>query len=126
MKLEDAVKILNTFLLADIPEIITQEEFDSVKKSIQTLLNSIKEKDEQINSLIEDVEDIMKEAQSNAEIYRKTFAKLTKANNTIDNMIEYIDINCDCVRGFDNCEDKDDPHCQDCIKSYFMKEKEGN
>ena len=28
-------EILNTFLLANIPEIITQEEFDDVKKAIK-------------------------------------------------------------------------------------------
>lgn len=30
-------EILNTFLLANIPEIITQEEFDDVKKAIKEL-----------------------------------------------------------------------------------------
>ena len=30
-------EILNTFLLANIPEIITQEEFDDVKKAIREL-----------------------------------------------------------------------------------------
>ena len=30
-------EILNTFLLANIPEIITQEEFDDVKKAIKDL-----------------------------------------------------------------------------------------
>lgn len=30
-------EILNTFLLANIPEIITQEEFDDVKKAIKQL-----------------------------------------------------------------------------------------
>ena len=31
-------EILNTFLLANIPEIITQEEFNDVKKAIKQLL----------------------------------------------------------------------------------------
>ncbi len=37
--MEKDIEILQTFLLADIPEIITQEEFDDVKQSIQNLLN---------------------------------------------------------------------------------------
>ena len=31
-------EVLNTFLLANIPEIITQEEFNDVKKAIKELL----------------------------------------------------------------------------------------
>ena len=35
-------QILNTFLLANIPEIITQEEFDDVKKAIFEMLKENK------------------------------------------------------------------------------------
>ena len=36
-------EILNTFLLANIPEIITQEEFDDVKKAIFLFLKENKQ-----------------------------------------------------------------------------------
>lgn len=36
-------EILNTFLLANIPEIITQEEFDDVKKAIFEMLKENKQ-----------------------------------------------------------------------------------
>ena len=52
-------EILNTFLLANIPEIITQEEFDDVKKAIRELQQEnkqlkevIKEVREYINSKV--------------------------------------------------------------------------
>ena len=44
-------EILNTFLLANIPEIITQEEFDDVKKSIKELLQENKKYKEVIDRL---------------------------------------------------------------------------
>ena len=44
-------EVLNTFLLANIPEIITQEEFDDVKKSIKELLQENKKYKEVIDRL---------------------------------------------------------------------------
>ena len=50
-------EILNTFLLANIPEIITQEEFDDVKKTIREL--------QQENKQLKDNWDKLKEWASN-------------------------------------------------------------
>lgn len=44
-------EILNTFLLANIPEIITQEEFNDVKKAIKELLQENKQLKEKVNKL---------------------------------------------------------------------------
>ena len=44
-------QILNTFLLANIPEIITQEEFDDVKKAIFEMLKENKQLKEKVNQL---------------------------------------------------------------------------
>ena len=44
-------EILNTFLLANIPEIITQEEFNDVKKAIKQLLQENQKYKEVIDKL---------------------------------------------------------------------------
>ena len=49
----DKEKILNTFLLANIPEIITQEEFDDVKKTIRELQQENKQLKDNWNKLKE-------------------------------------------------------------------------
>ena len=36
--MKKTIDILNTFLLADIPEIITQDEFDEVQDAIRNLI----------------------------------------------------------------------------------------
>ena len=46
-------EILNTFLLANIPEIITQEEFDDVKKAIKQLQKENKKYKEVIDKAID-------------------------------------------------------------------------
>ena len=58
-------EILNTFLLANIPEIITQEEFDDVKKAIRELQQENKE----LKDVIEEVREyINSKVISNGEI----------------------------------------------------------
>ena len=51
-------EILNTFLLANIPEIITQEEFNDVKKAIKYLLQENKKYKEVIEKAIEKLEEV--------------------------------------------------------------------
>ena len=46
-------EVLNTFLLANIPEIIMQEEFDDVKKAIKELQQENKKYKEAIDKLKE-------------------------------------------------------------------------
>ena len=46
-------EVLNTFLLANIPEIITQEEFNDVKKAIKHLLQENKQYKEVIDKIKE-------------------------------------------------------------------------
>ena len=49
-------EVLNTFLLANIPEIITQEEFDDVKKAIKEL----QQENKQLKEVIEEVREYTK------------------------------------------------------------------
>ena len=49
-------EILNTFLLANIPEIITQEEFNDVKKAIKQLQQENKKYKEVIDKAIKLIE----------------------------------------------------------------------
>ena len=51
-------EILNAFLLANIPEIITQEEFNDVKKEIKHLLQENKKYKEVIEKAIEKLEEV--------------------------------------------------------------------
>ena len=46
-------EVLNTFLLANIPEIMTQEEFNDVKKAIKHLLQENKQYKEVIDKIKE-------------------------------------------------------------------------
>ena len=51
-------EVLNTFLLANIPEIITQEEFNDVKKAIKQLQKENKKYKEVIDKAIEKLEKV--------------------------------------------------------------------
>ena len=54
-------EVLNTFLLANIPEIITQEEFNDVKKAIKHLLQENKQYKEVIDKVIKEIKKELKE-----------------------------------------------------------------
>ena len=56
-------EILNTFLLANIPEIITQEEFNDVKKAIKQLLQENQKYKEVIAKAIEYIYHFSKESE---------------------------------------------------------------
>lgn len=51
-------------------------------------------------------------------------AEIEKKDKMIDEMIDYIDNECGCIKGFKNCENIEDPHCKDCIKQYFERKVE--
>lgn len=51
--MDEKEETLNTFLLANIPEIIMQEEFDDVKKAIKELQQENKKYKEVIDKAIE-------------------------------------------------------------------------
>lgn len=55
-------EILNTFLLANIPEIITQEEFNDVKKAIKEL----QQENKQLKSILVELEEWLKETRINS------------------------------------------------------------
>ena len=65
-------EVLNTFLLANIPEIITQEEFNDVKKAIKQLQKENKKYKEVIDKAIDYVEngDLLYLASKCSVIYR--------------------------------------------------------
>ena len=62
-------EVLNTFLLANIPEIITQEEFDDVKKAIKELQHQNKKYKEVIDKAIEYI-DYSTKYRNGADIYQ--------------------------------------------------------
>ena len=101
-------EVLNTFLLANIPEIITQEEFNDVKKAIKHLLQENKELKEHIEKYehyckTTGIEELMKENQKYKEV--------------IDKVIEYIDDWLFNVGGMGACMDyKDIKEILDILK----------
>ena len=70
-------EILNTFLLANIPEIITQEEFDDVKKAIK--------QSQQENQELKEMHKTM------ASYALDNEAKIDELKYRIDNAIKYIE-----------------------------------
>ena len=99
-------EILNTFLLANIPEIITQEEFDDVKKAIkqsqqenQELKKQLEEyklitidyqeleaRNQELKKQIEEVEEMHKDI---ARYALDNEAKIDELKYRIDKAIEY-------------------------------------
>lgn len=67
-------EILNTFLLANIPEIITQEEFDDVKKAIKDLQQENQESKKKYENAVADYETTMAE-KNKLETQQKAFIK---------------------------------------------------
>ena len=50
--MKEDITILTAFLLSNIPEIITQEEFDEVKQAIENLIKGYRELEERIIYLV--------------------------------------------------------------------------
>ena len=48
--MKEDITILTAFLLSNIPEIITQEEFDEVKQAIEKLIKGYKELEEKLDN----------------------------------------------------------------------------
>ena len=100
-------EILNTFLLANIPEIITQEEFDDVKKAIkqsqqenQELKKQLEEykmitidyqeleaRNQELKKQIEEVEEIHKDM---AKYALDNKAKIDELKYRMDKVIKYV------------------------------------
>ena len=100
-------EILNTFLLANIPEIITQEEFDNVKKAIkqsqqenQELRKQLEEyklstidyqgleaRNQELKKQIEGIEEMHKDM---ARYALDNEAKIDELKYRIDKAIEYV------------------------------------
>ena len=66
-------EVLNTFLLANIPEIITQEEFDDVKKAIKELQQENKQLKEKVQDLKADYGTI---AQIERDLYKEVIEEV--------------------------------------------------
>ena len=100
-------EILNTFLLANIPEIITQEEFDNVKKAIkqsqqenQELRKQLEEyklitidyqeleaRNQELKKQFEEVEEIHKDM---AKYALDNKAKIDELKYRMDKVIKYV------------------------------------
>ena len=76
-------EILNTFLLANIPEIITQEEFNDVKKAIK----QSQQENQELKKQIEEVEEMHKDM---ARYALDNEAKIDELKYRIDKAIEYV------------------------------------
>lgn len=48
--MEEDINILTAFLLSNIPEIITQEEFDEVKQALENLIKGYRELEEKLDN----------------------------------------------------------------------------
>lgn len=94
-------EILNTFLLANIPEIITQEEFNDVKKAIFKMLkeNKILKENSYHNDKVVD-----KVNWENKLLKQKN----QKYKEVIDEAIEYIKEKYDYILGDDTFLDHDE------------------
>lgn len=101
-------EILNTFLLANIPEIITQEEFDDVKKAIKEL----QQENQELKKQLEENKDKINWYE-NFEI-NKTIDKLRiKHNNQQKEFIEYMNKTIEELE----CDDVDDEE----MKGYLIQ-----
>lgn len=83
MDIKKSKEILVAFNLAGIVEIITQEEFEDVKQAIETVLEELENKQDDINIL---------QAQRDSIEYqfKQAKAELEKKNKIINEMAEYI------------------------------------
>ena len=78
-------EILNTFLLANIPEIITQEEFDDVKKAIREL----QQENKKLNGAIQTYDILLK---ANVEENKQLKDNWNKLKEYIRKNIIYDDV----------------------------------
>ena len=76
-------EILNIFLLANIPEIITQEEFDDVKKAIK----QSQQENQELKKQIKGIEEMHKDM---ARYTLDSEAKIDELKYKIDKAIEYV------------------------------------
>ena len=79
-------EVLNIFLLANIPEIITQEEFNDVKKAIKNLLQENKQLKEENEFLKSEIEEAKR-------IIQKYLEYIDERDERIDKTIKYIESN---------------------------------
>ena len=122
-------EILNTFLLTNIPEIITQEEFDDVKKAIKELqqenqelkrncnigyenLNFYREENQSLKKQLEENKDKINWYE-NFEINKTIDELRIKHNNQQKDFIEYMNKTIEELE----CDDVDDEE----MKGYLIQ-----
>lgn len=101
-------EILNTFLLANIPEIITQEEFDDVKKAIKDLQQENQELKKQLEEYQQELEKadsitqscIFNGKEGSKISYRKCLNILDKKETQQKEFIKYLENGINICDGF--------------------------
>ena len=85
MELKEAIEKLGAFNLANIIEIITQEEFENVKVAIDTVLNELDNRNKRIYKLENDIEFIINKIVDKAKIYQY-YTEITAGTNIETNI----------------------------------------
>lgn len=92
--MEEDITILTAFLLSNIPEIITQEEFDEVKQAIEKLIKGYREKEEIIEKLNKNTLDFSNTVVKDFIPKSKVKERIEKLKNGIKNDMQ----NCNKVK----------------------------
>ena len=128
-------EILNTFLLANIPEIITQEEFNDVKKAIKQL----QQENKILKENAENNDKVVDKVNWENQLLKKENKQLKDLINTILNFLFFKE-ECPLNFGFENntnedksqsifyedewCENNCNDNYKDCWLKYFKKLQE--
>ena len=116
---KEALRILDNVFTTMLIEKEIGEEFSTAIKTILTFYKFYKNGfEKELKGNRENIVEII-EQENKIKAYEKT---IRKKEETIEKMAEYIDWNCNCIKGFDKCIEYDDPHCINCIIEYFEKE----
>ena len=123
-------KITNRQILYGNKFGITIEGFRELQEDIETVLNMLKEKDEEIEKLKADNKKAWKLNANMKQRHLSDIFKIKKKDKQIDLMAEYIskiDIEEDiCIKNKTNPDwcNEDYTNCKNCIKQYFERKAE--
>ena len=120
-KEEEAILNIKIFIKS-IRSDLTEESKDNQKLAddIETVLNMLKEKDEEIEKLKVENENVWKLNANMSQRHLSDIFRIKKKDKQIDLMAKYInkiDVSEDFCEGKTMC----DENCENCIKQYFKE-----